>query len=407
MELLTRSYDPAFADVRVEVGFARAEFAFHAANRATAEQWSAIAEILDEARSHPEVFVDPALSLTDTERAEFAQRAAAADVAVRLGLSEATVRAQAFDADTLRRRLPQLWALFCDGDVAVPNARVAADVVRSLPDEVSSRFDIAVLEISRLAPARFRHRARVIGERIHPVPLLERAKRAEGTRDVWIENDRDGMAELGMRMPAVEAHRAWARIDSAARDLARLDGEQRTLRQIRADVAAGILTGDDMGSGTRVAVAVTVPVMTLLGISDEPGSLDGYGPIDAETARRLAGHAPSFTRLLTHPVSSVVLDLDRTTYRPPADLKRWLEVTDQTCRFPGCGRRARNSDLDHTVDFRSGGSTSAANLAHLCRHHHRVKHMTRWKVSREREDPARLNWTSPTGHRTVDDPPPF
>lgn len=407
MELLTRSYDPAHADVRVEFGFARAEFAFHAANRATAEQWSAIAEVLDEARAHPEVFVDPVLRMADAERIEFAQRAPAADIAVRLGLSEATVRAQAFDAATLRRRLPLLWTRFCEGDLSVPNARAAADLVRALPDDVSRRFDDALLEISGLAPARFRHRARVLSERIHPIPLLERAKLAAQTRDVWIENDRDGMAELGMRMPAVEAHRAWARIESAARDLVRLDDEHRTLAQLRADVVAGILTGDDTDAPTRVAVAVTVPVLTLLGFSDEPGTLDGYGPIDAETARRLAAHAPSFTRLLTHPVSSVVLDLDRTTYRPPADLKRWLEVSDQTCRFPGCGRLARTSDLDHTVDFQHGGATSAANLAHLCRHHHRLKHMTRWRVTREPDDAGRLSWTSPTGHRADDCPPPF
>lgn len=408
MELLTRDVDPEFADVRIEFGFARAEFAFHTANRATAEQWAAAAEIFDEARAHPEVFVDPALRMPHAQRVEFAQRAAAADLAVRLGMSEAAARAQAFDAQTLRARLPRLWARFRDGEVAVPNARAAADLVRSLPAEASRRFDEALLEIVGVTPARFRQRARVLRERIHAIPLTERVTIASQTRDVWIEDDVDGMANLGIRMPAVQAHRAFARIDSAARDLGLIDGEQRTLAQRRADVAADILTGDDGAApATRVSVAVTVPVMTLLGISDEPATLDGYGPIDSETARRLAAHAPSFTRLLTHPVSGVVLDLDRTTYRAPADLKRWLEVADQTCRFPGCGRLARHSDLDHTVDFQFGGTTSAANLAHLCRHHHRLKHMTRWEVTRDPEEINRLSWTSPTGHRQIDEAPPF
>ncbi|WP_024477096.1 DUF222 domain-containing protein, partial [Arthrobacter sp. CAL618] len=52
--------------------------------------------------------------------------------------------------------------------------------------------------------------------------------------------------------------------------------------------------------GVQAKVFVTVPVMTLLG-GDTPGELEGYGPIDPETARKLAGHAPSFTRILTHP----------------------------------------------------------------------------------------------------------
>ncbi|MEB0268080.1 HNH endonuclease, partial [Cryobacterium sp. 10I5] len=73
-------------------------------------------------------------------------------------------------------------------------------------------------------------------------------------------------------------------------------------------------------------VNVTVPVLTLLGKSAEPGYLAGYGPIDPETARRLAAGAPSFTRLLTHPETGVVLSMGRDTYKVPAALKKWLEV---------------------------------------------------------------------------------
>ena len=190
--------------------------------------------------------------------------------------------------------------------------------------------------------------------------------------------------------------------------MAGLPDEARTLPQIRHDVAIGFLSSDVSGSPARPSVAVTVPVMTLLGESDEPGTLDGYGPIDAETARRIAAHAPSFTRLLTHPVTGALLDIDRETYRVPAYLKRWLEVTDQLCSFPGCGRTASTSDLDHTIDFQFGGRTSVNNLAHLCRHHHRLKHQTRWKVrASHTTTQRRLSWTSPTGYHRDSDPPPF
>jgi hypothetical protein len=33
-------------------------------------------------------------------------------------------------------------------------------------------------------------------------------------------------------------------------------------------------------------------VVTLLGLGEEPATLDGYGAIDIETARRLVGEAP-------------------------------------------------------------------------------------------------------------------
>ena len=146
-------------------------------------------------------------------------------------------------------------------------------------------------------------------------------------------------------------------------------------------------------------------MMTLLGLSEEPATLDGYGPIDAETARTLTAHAPSFTRILTHPVSSAILDVDRTSYRPPADLKRWLALRDGTCRFYGCGRSARTCDIDHTKRWTDGGTTSAGNLAHLSERHHTVKDESLWKV--EQLPGGVLRWTSPTGAIRTTDPPPF
>ena len=213
------------------------------------------------------------------------------------------------------------------------------------------------------------------------------------------------MSWLTLRLPAADAHRAFAGIDAAARSLHSADDEQRTLAQLRADVAVDLLTGEGSTGRVGVSVAVTVPVLTLLGRSEEPGTLDGYGPIDAQTARELAGHAPSFTRLLVHPVSSAILDVDRTTYRVPADLKKWLAIRDRTCVFPGCGRPARTSDIDHTLAREHGGPTRANNLAHLCRHHHRLKHQTRWRL--EQSPDQKLRWTSPTGAVRDSDPPPF
>ena len=57
----------------------------------------------------------------------------------------------------------------------------------------------------------------------------------------------------------------------------------------------------------RPKIYVTVPVLTLLGRIDEPGLLDGTVPIDADTAREMAGLATSFTRLLTHPHTGDVI----------------------------------------------------------------------------------------------------
>ena len=222
---------------------------------------------------------------------------------------------------------------------------------------------------------------------------------------MFLEPDGDGMCWFTAYLPASDATRAIARVDAAAASLAAHPDETRTLAQLRADVTSDLLAGVLGSSGAvGVTVAVTVPVLSLLGIDDKPAHLDGYGPIDATTARALSAHAPSFSRILTHPVSSAVLDVDRSSYRVPADLKRWLAIRDGACVFPGCGRSTRSCDIDHTVDWARGGSTKAANLAHLCRHHHRMKHQTNWRVEHTESG---LTWTSPTGATRLADPPPF
>ena len=143
-------------------------------------------------------------------------------------------------------------------------------------------------------------------------------------------------------------------------------------------------------------------MLSLLGHTDEPAELDGYGPIDAGTARRLAAHAPSFQRILTHPETGAFLSYSRTTYRVPADLAGYLRTRDGTCRFPGCGRRAANCDVDHTVPWARDGHTRHDNLAHLCRKHHRLKHGTRWQMTQE--PGGVIRWTSPAGREHITGP---
>jgi hypothetical protein len=180
-----------------------------------------------------------------------------------------------------------------------------------------------------------------------------------------------------------------------ARDLL-LDG-QTTGATTRATTGE---SGPDLSRGNRPTVFVTVHVFTLLGLSEEPATLDGTGPLDPETARRLAGNAPSFIRLLTHPETGVVLSMGKTKYKVPKDLKRWLRLRDQTCRRPGCTRPATHADIDHTTDWAHGGPTDAANLAVLCEPCHQLKHLTAWKV--KQHGGGTLEWTTPTGrvHRT-------
>ena len=397
--------DPADADTRVEFGMAEAEFAQRTQWRASAEVFRAIDTTLQEAAEHPEVFIEATMLRGDA--VEFAERAAAADLAVRLSLAESTVRAYGMVARTLRQRLPLLWAWFAEGEVSTQNAREAASIVSELPADLWAEFETRIMGAITLAPARFKARARAVREKLQAQTLTERHEAAHAHRGVWTEVDRDGMGWLHAHLSAEKLAMVGAALDGIAFGLFTESDEHRTMAQLRADVLSDLLTG---GACTRpavgVTVALTIPVLSLLGHSDEPALLEGVGPIDIETARRLCGTVPSITRLLTDPVSGSILEMDPRQYRVPAALKRWLAIHQVTCDFPGCGRRAAHCDLDHTRAWADGGTTTADNLSHRCRTHHTMKHQTKWRADKP-PGAERAVWTSPTGYSREADPPPF
>ena len=214
---------------------------------------------------------------------------------------------------------------------------------------------------------------------------------------MYFQAEADGMASLVLYDSVDRVQSAYDRVTNAALSLQGPD-EPRTLTQLRTDVLTDVLidgvTPSGLGKGIRATVNVTVPVLTLMGSSEEAGHLEGYGPIDPDTARRLAAGAPSFTRLLVHPETGVVLSVGRTSYKVPKDLKRWLRIRDETCRFPGCNRAAAHSDLDHSLDWQFQGRTAHDNLAHLCPGCNSLKSETGWRLKHLGD--GRLEWTSPT-----------
>lgn len=349
-----------------------------AARAMAAAQYRLIGELVAQAAAAPDPWVgaDPTLhpghvdprertvGQVRAERRELAVRAAVLDAAVRLQLSETTVRTRARHAATLVARCPRLWGAFLDGDVPEHSATAAAQLAESLPRDDAgawAAFDEGALDRARrLTPNTFRTSARALRERVHAESIEARHARAAADRRVWIEADLDAMATLTVRLPADRANAAWNRIDVTARHLHARTDDARTLAQLRADVAADLLahgvTDDSAdaersgGTGSAATVAITVPALTLLGHDDEPATLEGYGPIDRDAAARLAGTASSWIRILTHPVTGSALTLDRTTYRVPVALRRWLGVKHPVCVAPGCARPARECDIDHRIE---------------------------------------------------------
>ncbi|MCS5735103.1 HNH endonuclease signature motif containing protein [Herbiconiux daphne] len=339
---------------------------------------------------------------------EHARRSLVAEVATGLRISEALAAQRIDEAELLVDDLPATVEALSRGEISYRHAQAVVRHARSLPESARAEFEAVVLEKATTQTCvQLASEARKLRERMHPESIDQRHREARDERAVWVEKERDGMATLVCHLPAVSAFAIDDTLDQLARALNTAD-EARTHAQLRADGLVDLMLDREGGSSVRARgitanVAVTVPVMTLLGHSDEPGELLGYGPIDLDTTRRLAAAAPSFLRILTDPITGARLSVGRDRYKVPADLRAAVILDDETCRFPGCTRRADRCDLDHTTDWAHAGETSLANLAALCRRHHTVKHHTEWTV-RSGEGRA-LHWTSPSGAEYTTRPP--
>lgn len=361
---------------------------------------------------------------------EMAHRAVATEFAAVLRVSDRTVEAQMGDAAALGRDFPETAAAFGRGEISHAHVRIilAAGQAIEAPQR-GARFEELVLPRALVdSPNRLRPFAKQAAETVREVSFTERHREARERRGVWVRDGEDGMAYLIQHGPAALIRAEHDRLTEMAAaqkaENVRLSAEaetnhtsddfadERTMAQLRCDLLADlVLTGVPTGHTTAdgllgeitAHIDITVPFTALTDPDDlaAPGHLEGLGPIDPETARILVWQTPGFDRVLTDPVSGVVLGVDR--YRPSTEMRRYLRARDRRCRFPGCRLLARLCDQDHSVAYAAGGETAVGNLADLCRRHHMTKHHTPWRV--RQLGGGVLEWTSPTGRIHVDGPP--
>jgi Domain of unknown function (DUF222)/HNH endonuclease len=342
-----------------------------------------------------------------TDQSEFRDRSMCAEIAATLRIPEVSASRLITTSRTLVAELPATMEALESGRISWRHVEKLVEHANTLPAEARAAFEAAVLPAAEaFTVAQFNKQARRVREKMHPDSITERREAAVAHRSVGIEPGLDGMSWLTAHLPAEQAEAIDNRLDDIARSM-RTAEETRTLPQLRTDAFVDLLVNADPKKGTGrkgivAQVMVTVPAFTLMGIGNEPGILDGYGPISPDVARALCANAPSFYRLLTSPVSGAVLKLDPQKYRPSKALQRWLRFRDGVCRFPGCGRKARTAHIDHTLDWLYGGTTDPENLECLCEAHHRLKHNSAWTVTQL--GGGVLRWISPAGKEFITRP---
>ena len=338
-----------------------------------------------------------------------AEREFRAEIATALRISERAADLLIDEAGVLIAHLPATQAALAEGRITPRHARVIVDELGRVDESERPELERRALDAADQSARVFARTVRRLRETRDADRAVERHQKARDGRHVSCEPGSDGMAWITACLPAADALAIDSRLDDAARALAR-EGDERTVAQLRADALGDMLLGRDGRAfrrfgDARPTVVVTVPIDVLTETVDTNSSasigsaeLSGYGPIDPQTARDLAAEASVLRRMFTDPRDDTILALGRTRYRVSDDLRLFLTVRDQRCRFAGCTRRAAASDIDHSVAWENGGATDPANLAHLCRGHHRLKHDSRWRLDATHPD-GTVDWVSPTGRR--------
>jgi hypothetical protein len=251
------------------------------------------------------------------------------------------------------------------------------------------------------------------------------------------------MGELVAEMPLPLAMACRDAVDQYAR-MAKVDGDERPIGQLRAGVLADLILRPWDTSRPPVTADLTVlaPLPTLRpapGADPEPADVGGE-PITAAHLRevltqldavcpgglqsptggslqialtdpgtgalRATVSRPELQRLARGDGATAVLDrppaVDR--YTPTPAQRRFVERRDRTCRHPGCSRSAARTDADHVTPRAEGGETDCATLCCLCRRHHRLKtHAPHWRYRMTAD--GVLTVTTPSGVTRVTRPP--
>ena len=319
----------------------------------------------------------------------------------------------------------------------------------------------------RLDPPRLRRVVAHLRLVADPDRAGELAERRHQQRGLWLAPTWEGMVALQGLLEPEAGQTLVAALEPLARPSGADDARSGSQRRADAlgELARRALEAGRLPqtAGVRPQLTVTVDLDSLLGRPDGPGAVGGEvggaGPLEPEACRRLACDG-ALTRVLVtrhrandrpldhhhHPdhdptpatdppppppdpdpdngvaglrarlraaaamlppvlggAPTQPLEVGRTIRVVSAGQRAALVVRDGGCVFPGCTRPPAWCDAHHLRHWLHGGPTDLANLALVCRAHHRAVHEGGWRLGRDPD--GRLTVTPPHhDHRRHPDP---
>lgn len=165
------------------------------------------------------------------------------EVAARLGWSAPGAARQMGLAETLTQRLPETLASLKRGEIDLNRARAVADVTEPLSEAHAQQVEHQVLpRAAGQNPAQLRRATRRAVAKADPEGAARRCRPAPVRQRCRVQPRRDGVADLTIRGATDQIAAAYACLDERAQ-AAHHDGDERTLDQLRADIALGLILG--------------------------------------------------------------------------------------------------------------------------------------------------------------------
>jgi hypothetical protein len=303
------------------------------------------------------------------------------------------------------------------GAISPAHAMVLASGTQDLPAHVAAEAEpVLVAAARRLDPPRLR---RVVGHLrlvADPDGADAQAERRQQQRGLWVTPTWEGMVALDGLLEPEAGQTLLAALEPLARPSDASD--ERSAGQRRADGLAELARRTlesgrlPQTGGVRPQLTVTVDLDSLLGHpAGLGGETGGAAPLDPKACRRLACDG-AVTRVLVtrHPTNhhpgtdgglaarlrvaarllppalgdapTQPLEVGRTSRVVTAAQRAALAVRDGGCGFPGCARPPAWCEAHHLRHWLHGGPTDLANLALVCRAHHRAVHEGGWRLTR-------------------------
>lgn len=380
------------------------------------------------------------------------------EIAVVKKISDRAAAADVDFAHALLQRHPRTFELLLHGKVPAHRARLLVEECAGHIDAVAAAAEAALADrLGDLPPWRIRQEVTLLALRLDAEARAQQEAQPGAHRTAGKTSLPHAQAEVVLTGPAAVVQRWWEALTDQARAL-KAAGDPRSLGQLRFDLAMqadpraltgldplmAAVTGTDpvdapapaaglgvpLVSDARcsrpVQAAITVPAATSLGLSDEPGWLEGYGWISAPLSRRLLTVA-ELREACVAPDTGQLLDLADRIERPPPEpgslreaiqqmvlqphelrhavtdsqnhhdpsprLSAFVAGRDRSCDGPtGTNSPAARCDQDHDLPW-PNGPTAAWNLASRAPRTHQLKHLG-WRPVR---DARGTTWTSPAG----------